>query len=389
MGEHGAARLERAPDRPLGRDLPPDVPLGDADDCPAPQQLPVGLEDPAIGRIGAGERDDLLDEAADDGLEMQVAGENLRGLDQRLLLAEALLVLAQEPRRVDGEPDLPRHGLRQRDLACLPGHRLGTVEAENPDQAVEEEDRRGQRRPRPEVEQGLRAPERRVAEDLAVGGDVFDRDGAPLARSEVQRREVRRCVADGLDVGRVPFREHGHRLALPAEPDETARHADGLGRLLDGDLEHRVEVELRADAQADLRDEPLAVEGRPQRLRRACPAERESRLARETLHDVDLRLGEIAVARRAHDDEHACDLALRDERDERSALRGDRVGEPPVDVRGGRDVVHGQGLARVRDADDGTRVLVEVEHDLGPPVFLEPARGEPERAPRLLVDLRE
>ena len=121
VGERGAARPERAPDRPLGRDLPADVPFRDAHDGAAPQELAVRLEDPAVRGVGADEGDDLLDEARDDGLEMEVAREHLGGLDQRLLLAQPLLVLTQEPGRVDGQAQLAGHGLGQGDLACFPG----------------------------------------------------------------------------------------------------------------------------------------------------------------------------------------------------------------------------------------------------------------------------
>ena len=215
---------------------------------------------------------------------------------------------------------------------------------------------------------------------------VGNRHGAAVARREVHGRQVRRLVAHRLDARRVPFGEHGHRLPLLAEADEAPCDADRLRGLLDRHLQDRVQVELGTDTAADLRDQPLALERDAQGLGGASPAEGEGHLARQALDDVDLGVREMPVGRPGHHDEHAGDLTLGDERDERGALGGDGLGEPPVDVGRGRDVVHRQRLARVRDVHDRARVLVEVERDLGPPVLLQAARGETERAPGLLVD---
>ena len=381
VGQDRAPRLERPADRALRRDLAADVPFRDAHDGAAAEQLAVGLEDPAVRGVGADERHDLLHEASDDRLEVQVAREHLGGLDERLLLPEALLVLAQQAGGVDGEAQLPGHGLGQRDLAGLPGPDLPAVQAEDPDHAVEDEDRRGDGRARSQGKEGVRAPEGGVLAELARRLHVGDRHGAAVARREVHGRQVRRLVAHGLDARRVPFGEHGHRLPLLAEADEAPCDADRLRGLLDRHLQDRVQVELGTDTAADLRDQPLALERDAQRLGGASPAEGEGRLAREALDDVDLGVREVPVGRPGHHHEHAGDLTLGDERDERGALGGDGLGEPPVDVGRGRDVVHRQRLARVRDVHDRARVLVEVERDLRPPVLLQAARGEAERAP--------
>ena len=125
MGEDALPRLQRAPDRPFGRNLAADVPLREADDCPAAEERAIGLEDPAVRGLGTGERDHLLDEPVDDGLEPEVAREDLRGLDQRLLAPQALLVLAEEPSRVNREAELSGDRLGKRDLAGEPARRLG------------------------------------------------------------------------------------------------------------------------------------------------------------------------------------------------------------------------------------------------------------------------
>ncbi len=387
VGEHGAAGLECAPDRPLRWDLPPDIPLRDADHRAASQQLAVGLQDPAVRRIGADERHDLLHQPVDDRLEVQVARQHLGRLDQRLLLPEALLVLAEQPGGMDGEAELAGDGLGERDLACLPGPDLAPVQAEHPDHAVEDEDRRGDGGKRTQGEEGVRASERGILAELAVRLDVRDGHGAAVARGKVHGRQVRSLVAHRLDSRRVPFCEHGHRLPALAEPDEATRDAaDRLRGLLDGDLEDGVEVELGADATADLRDQPLALECGLQGFARPCPAEGEGRFAGHAPDGVELGLREAPVGVLGHDDEHAGHLALGDDGNERGALRGHGLGEPPIDVRRRRDVVDRDRLAGASRLDEGTRVLVEVQRDGAPPVGVDAAGGEADRAARVLVD---
>ncbi len=212
MREDGLAGLERLSDRPLRRNLAPDVPLGDADDRPTAEERAVRFEDPAVGGVGAGERDHFLDEAAADGFEAEVAGQDLRGLDQGLLAPQALLVLAQEPRRVDGEPELPGDRLGERDLARAPPRRLSSVKAEDPEHAVEDEDGGRERGASSQVDERLPVAELRVR-DLFGGLGVVHRHGPPLPGGQVERRKVRSGVADGIDSGRVPLGQDGHRLA--------------------------------------------------------------------------------------------------------------------------------------------------------------------------------
>ena len=387
--EDGAARLERLADRALGRNLAADVPLGDADDGPAAEEVAVGLEDPAVRGVGAGERHHLLDQTTDDGLEPEVAGQDLRRFDQRRLPAQPLLVLAQEARRVDGEAELPRHRLGERDLLREPARGLAPVEAEHADDPVEHDDRGGEHAAGPELEQQLAAAQAGVLE-LGRRLDVSDGDRPPVAGGEVEAGEPGRHVPDRPDAGRVPLGQDRHRLADLAEPDEGARDvADRPGRLLDGDAQRGVDVELGANTPSDLRDQALAPECGPQRLVRARAAERQGGLAGQALHDVELGGGEAPVARPCDNDEDADDVALREQRYEGGALRPDGVGERTVDARRGDRVVDRDGHTLADDGHDGAAVRVQCERDAPPPRLVDAARDEPDRCPQLLVDLGE
>ena len=194
----------------------------------------------------------------------------------------------------------------------------------------------------------------------------------------------------GPDSRRVPLGQDRHRLADLAEPDEGARDvADRPRGLLDGDAERRVDVELGADAPADLGDQALAPERGPQRLVRARAAERQGGFAGQALHDVELGGGEAPVARPRDDDEDADDVALREQRHEGGALRPDGVGERAVDVRRRDRVVDRDGHALADDGHDGAAVRVQPELDAPPPRLVDAARDEPGRRPQLLVDLGE
>ena len=153
---------------------------------------------------------------------------------------------------------------------------------------VEDDDGRRERRARAEVEERLLVAESRVR-DLPGRLRVVHDDRATVPRREVERRKPRRNLLHRLDPGRIPLGEDRHRLAELAEPDEAARDADRLRRLLDGDAEDGVDVELGTNAPADLCNQPLALDGRPQRLVRARPPEGERRLARQALHESRAR----------------------------------------------------------------------------------------------------
>src|ERR671923_1229677 len=151
-----ASGLDHLFERSLRRNLPADVALGDAGDGVAAEEPARVVEDPAIGSVGAEELDQLVDETLDHCLEAQITREHLRSLEKRGLLLDAPLVLAQEARCMDREPDLSRHGLRERHLARAPLAGLGAMEAEDTHHAVEDEDRRGGHRTGAEI--GRRVP---------------------------------------------------------------------------------------------------------------------------------------------------------------------------------------------------------------------------------------
>ena len=288
---------------------------------------------------------------------------------------------------MDGEAELPRNRLGERDLSREPARGLGPVQAEHADDPVEDDDRGGDDAARPEVEERLATAEARVLE-LRCRLDVGHVHRPPVAGGEVEAREPGRHVAHRPDSGRVPLGQDGHRLADLAEPDERARDvADRPRRLLDGDAERRVDVELGADAPADLGDQALAPERGPKRLVRARAAERQGSFAGQALHDVELGGGEAPVARPGDDDQDADDLALREQRHEGGALRPDGVGERTVDARRGDRVVDRDGHTLADDGHDGAAVRVQLELDAPPPRFVDAARDEPGRRAQLLVDL--
>ena len=385
VGQDALAGQQGTPDRPLGRNLAPDVPLGNPDDCAAAEERAIGLENPTVRRLGAREGDHLLHEPSDDGLEAKIAGQHLGGLDQRLLAAQTLLVLGQEAGGVDGEAQLPGNRFGEGDLPRKPARRLPPVQAEDADHLVEDDDRGRQRSPRAEVEESLAVAQAGIR-DLVGRLVVLDDDRPALPGGEVELRKSRRGVSDRVEPGRVPLGEHRHGLSELAEPDEGARDADRLGRLLDRDAENGVEVELGAHAPPDLGDEPLALQRHSQGFVRASTPEREGRLAGQALHDVELGGREAPMARPGQRDEDTDDVAFRKQGDERGALRSQGIGQRAIHVRRGDGVVDGQRSTLADDRDDRALVFVEVEHDRLPPVLVDAPRGEADGDPQLLVD---
>ena len=80
----------------------------------------VGVVEVAVGRVGIEELGHLDDEPLEHGLEPQLAGDDLGGLEERRLVVESLRVLHEELRRVNCDPQLSGDGLRQRDLGLRP-----------------------------------------------------------------------------------------------------------------------------------------------------------------------------------------------------------------------------------------------------------------------------
>jgi hypothetical protein len=173
---------ERLARRPFGRDTAADLGGRQAVDRAAPERAVVGVEDPAVGGVGADEPDGLGDEPREDAVRVEVLGEDLCRVEQRRLLVEAVAVLVEEPPGVDRQADLLRHGLEQRDVVGRPAARLGTVRGEDADRPVADDHRRRHGGPRAEREQVL-APLERV-----LRLEVVDRHRALLGGGEVGDR---------------------------------------------------------------------------------------------------------------------------------------------------------------------------------------------------------
>jgi hypothetical protein len=141
----------------------------------------------------------------------------------------------------------------------LPPARAAAVQGEHADHPPEDDDRRRDHRPCPQLGERRAAAERLVLE-LRGAQHVVDDDRAALPRREVRRGQPRGGVADPRQLGRMPFGRERHALLPLAEPDRRARQPERLRSLGDGDPQHGVEVELGSDLPRDARDEPLTVD---------------------------------------------------------------------------------------------------------------------------------
>jgi hypothetical protein len=188
----------------------------------------------------------------------------------------------------------------------------------------------------------------------------------------------------------VPLR-HDRALARGLRrPDEAALHAERSAGLLDRDALQRVEIELRADAPPDLRDEPLTLERLGERRRRARPLERQRRLGDERADRRELLRREGPVLGRRNG-EHRDHPAARDERDERGALRTGVPRELTVEAGRLRQVVHDDRRGLEHRARNSRRLLRQIEVRVDPRlevVAVEP-REQAARLAQLRVDERE
>ena len=128
LGQAGVVVRENRPapcNRPareplVRRELEAHDALEEAVDGGAAEHPALGVEQVAVDRLGAQQLRDLVDEALQNGVQLELARHDLRRLEERALLAEAALVLLEQPRRVQCEADLARDRLRQRDVAGRP-----------------------------------------------------------------------------------------------------------------------------------------------------------------------------------------------------------------------------------------------------------------------------
>ena len=357
----------------------------------APQDSALGVEQVAVDGLGAKQPGNLVDQALEDGVQLQLARDHLRGLEQRALLAEPALVLLQQPGRVDCEPDLVRDGFGDRDVSVGPRARSGVVQAKHADHPVEDDHRRREDGARAEPVQDLAPAEERVFELRRVA-HVGDRDRASLAGREVGGRQaLDRFLADRRETLGEPLRPHRQPLARLTEPQEAARGTEGAARLGDGHARDGVEIVHGTDAPRDLGHQSLAREGLVQGRRRSRPVERDCRLACDRLHQPELLRRERAPLARRRKDEHAGHPLVDGERHERGALRAGRLRQAAADERRRLYVVHRDRRRVEVRARDPRRLVHEVDPHLGPPldVFAAAPRHEAVGLAAVLADQRE
>ena len=87
----------------------------------APQDAPLGVDEVAVGRIRVEELGHFLHEPFEHRLDLELAGHDLRGVQERRLLVEPSLVLRQQARGVQRGVDL---ALDRVDEESLTGREL-------------------------------------------------------------------------------------------------------------------------------------------------------------------------------------------------------------------------------------------------------------------------
>jgi hypothetical protein len=149
------------------------------------------------------------------------------------------------------------------------------VEREHAEQLAEDDDRHREHRARAEGAQRLDSAERRVIE-LGRCLDVPNHERLALPAGEVGDRQ-RAARRHGLELRHVPLR--CELVLRRAVANEAPVDADCLARLLDGDREHLVDVQLGAHLPRDPGDDALSLERLRQCRGRAGAVERGRGLA--------------------------------------------------------------------------------------------------------------
>ena len=334
------------------------------------------FENPAIGGIGAEQLGDLLHQALHHRREAKVARHHLRRFQKGALAVDPLSFLSEQSGRVNREPSLPGNGLGKRDLALGPAADLGAVEGKHADHVVEDEDWRGEHGLRSELDQRFPAAKAGVVK-LDSRLDVGDRDRAPLSRREVRRRQARRRTADGIVTGGRPLGVDLHLAAGLGEANEAPGDLERPSGFSHRNCQHIVEVELGADLARDRGNKTLALERGLERLGGPAAAERQRRLVREPLEELELARREETTLGEDRHDQDAREPAFGDQGQEGCALRRHRV-EGTAHMRCSLDVVHGKRGPLARNGRDPARILDEIDLDPLPPILI----GAPGRKPR-------
>ena len=359
VGESGAAARDRPPgETAIRRELEADQLLRQAVHGGAAKNVSLGVEQEAVDRFGLEEPGNLVDEPLQDGVELELARHDLRRLEQRALLAEPPLVLREQAGDVDRERDLVGDRLRQRDVPLRPRQRLGAMEAEHAEHAIEGDNRRGERGPAPEALEGVMC-----AQVLELGGgvDVGDRYGPLLARGEVRNGESLGVVADRLEPFGPPLRPHRQDLSGLPQAQEATRRAERAAGLGDGHARQLVEIARRPDATRDRRHEPLPGEGLVERDGRTHAVECDGGLPRDRLHEAELLRREHAPLGRGRDDENADHALIDRQRDEGGAFRSGRFREALAHERRRLDVEDEDRRRLEVRAGDSRRLVAQVD----------------------------
>jgi hypothetical protein len=124
-----------------------------------------------------------------------------------------------------------RYRLRQRDLIVSPPAWRRSMERQNADQLVEDDDRNRECSARSDCEQ-LLSPADRLVFQLGRGLHISDSDGPAVLDREVRDRKLSHVV-DRLQALCLPLSRRN--LATSAEPDEAALHPELVRGFLDRD----------------------------------------------------------------------------------------------------------------------------------------------------------
>ena len=137
-GEDRPAGGDRLADRAGGRDPAADLRVGQPDARRGTRSsYPPGQQRPAVGSVAVHERAHLVDEPVDHDVDAEVARQGLARLEQRLLLGEPAVALAEQPARVDRDRSLLRRRPR-RARSRGSSRRRGAVQGEHADQPLRE-----------------------------------------------------------------------------------------------------------------------------------------------------------------------------------------------------------------------------------------------------------
>src|SRR5581483_5881575 len=205
------------------------------------------------------------------------------------------------------------------------------------------------------------------------------------ARGSVRDGQAAGVRADRLEAGARPLRCDRDRLIAAAELNDAAGDPQRAPELLQGDPQHRLEIELGANLAGDRRQQPLPLERLLERRGRLGALER---LRRERPQRAELPGRERPALAGGRDREHADHPLAGDERDEGRALRADRLGNRVLDQRRVGRVVDRDRRDLERRARDHGGLAAKVETEVAPAVeVLAVTAGEqPARLAQLVVD---